>query len=63
MHMAMIANAYREKYNIPFEKFRKQLALVAVKNHDHGSRNPNAQFPMKITIDTVLNSTETIELR
>ncbi|BAT72364.1 acetyl-CoA C-acetyltransferase [Thermosulfidibacter takaii ABI70S6] len=54
---AMIANAYREKYNIPFDKFRKQLAMVAVKNHDHGSRNPNAQFPMKITIDTVLNST------
>ena len=54
---AMIANAYREKYNIPFDKFRKQLALVAVKNHENGSKNPNAQFPMKITIDTVLNST------
>ena len=54
---AMIANAYREKYNIPFDKFRKQLALVAVKNHENGSKNPNAQFPMKITIDTVVNST------
>ena len=54
---AMIANAYRAKYDIPFEKFRKQLALVAVKNHDHGSKNPNAQFPMKITVETVLNST------
>ena len=54
---AMIANAYREKYNIPYDRFRKQLAMVAVKNHEHGSKNPNAQFPMKITIDTVLNST------
>ena len=54
---AMIANAYRQKYNIPYERFRKQLALVAVKNHENGSKNPNAQFPMKITVDTVINST------
>ncbi len=54
---AMIANAYKEKYNIPFDRFRKQLALVAVKNHENGSKNPNAQFPIKITVDTVVNST------
>ncbi len=54
---AMIANAYKEKYNIPFDKFRKQLAMVAVKNHENGSKNPNAQFRMKITVDTVVNST------
>ena len=35
---------------------REQLAHVAVKNHDHGSMNPLAQFPMKITVDQVLNS-------
>jgi acetyl-CoA C-acetyltransferase len=35
---------------------REQLAQVAVKNHDNGSRNENAQFPQKITVETVLNS-------
>jgi len=35
---------------------REQLALVAVKNHDNGSRNPLAQFPFKITVEGVLNS-------
>ena len=35
---------------------REQLAAVAVKNHDNGSRNPLAQFPFKITVDGVLNS-------
>jgi acetyl-CoA C-acetyltransferase len=35
---------------------REQLALVAVKNHDNGSRNPLAQFPFKVTVETVLGS-------
>ena len=35
---------------------REQLALVAVKNHDNGSRNPLAQFPFKITVEGVLSS-------
>jgi acetyl-CoA C-acetyltransferase len=29
---------------------------VAVKNHANGALNPEAQFPMEITVDTVLNS-------
>ena len=35
---------------------REQLARVAVKNHEHGSSNPLAQFPMKITVEQVINS-------
>jgi acetyl-CoA C-acetyltransferase len=35
---------------------REQLAQVAVKNHQHGVLNPNAQFKMKITTDSVINS-------
>ena len=35
---------------------REQLAKVAVKNHENGSKNPFAQFPQKITVDAVLNS-------
>jgi acetyl-CoA C-acetyltransferase len=49
---AMIARDYMNKYGLT----REQLAMVAVKNHDNGQFNPIAQFPNKITIDTVLNS-------
>jgi acetyl-CoA C-acetyltransferase len=49
---AMIANAHIHQYGTT----RKQLAEVAVKNHLHGSMNPLAQYPQKITVDEVLNS-------
>ena len=49
---AMMAVAHMERYGTT----REQMAAVAVKNHDNGSKNPNAQFPMKITIEAVLNS-------
>jgi acetyl-CoA C-acetyltransferase len=49
---AMMARAHMHKYGTT----RNQLAAVAVKNHDNGSFNPLAQFPQKITIDTVLKS-------
>lgn len=50
---AMIANAHMHKYGTK----REQLAHVAVKNHKHGSLNPNAQYPFEVTIDTVIGST------
>jgi acetyl-CoA C-acetyltransferase len=49
---ALIARAHMEKYGTT----REQLALVAVKNHLNGSKNPLAQFPFEITVDSVLNS-------
>ncbi|MGZ5488383.1 MAG: thiolase domain-containing protein [Candidatus Aminicenantales bacterium] len=49
---AMMAVAHMHRYGTT----REQLALVAVKNHDNGSRNPLAQFPFKITVDGVLSS-------
>ena len=49
---AMMAVAHMHRYGTT----REQLAMVAVKNHDNGSRNPLAQFPFKITVDGVLNS-------
>ncbi len=49
---AMIANAHMHRYGTT----REQLAMVAVKNHENGSKNPNAQFRSLITIDDVLNS-------
>lgn len=51
---ALMAREYMEKYNISEE----QLAAVAVKNHYHGSFNPNAQFKKLITIDDVMKSSK-----
>jgi acetyl-CoA C-acetyltransferase len=50
---AMIARAHMHQYDTT----REQLAEVAVKNHAHGLNNPNAQFRMAITQETVMNST------
>ncbi len=49
---ALMAKAYMDKYGATEE----DLALVAVKNHENGSRNPLAQFQKKITVDDVLKS-------
>ncbi len=49
---AMMAVAHMHKYGTT----REQLAQVAVKNHDNGSKNPLAQFPFKVSVDAVLNS-------
>ncbi|MDP2960238.1 MAG: thiolase domain-containing protein [candidate division Zixibacteria bacterium] len=49
---ALMARAHMQKYGTT----RKQLAQVAVKNHYHGSMNPLAQYPQKITLEEVLDS-------
>jgi acetyl-CoA C-acetyltransferase len=49
---AMMAVAHMHRYGTT----REQLAMVAVKNHDNGSRNPLAQFPFKISVGAVLDS-------
>ncbi len=54
---AFMANAHMAKYGTT----REQLADVAVKNHDHGSMNPKAQFPFKLTREMVMNSTMVAE--
>ena len=50
---AMMANAHMKKYGTTLE----QLSQVAVKNHHNGSMNPHAQFPFKVTLEQVMNST------
>jgi len=50
---AMIAHAHMKKYGTT----KEQLAQVAVKNHANGSRNPLAQYPYKVDVKTVLEST------
>jgi acetyl-CoA C-acetyltransferase len=49
---ALIANRYMHEYGLT----REQLAKVAVKNHYHGSLNPNAHLRNKITVEDVLKS-------
>lgn len=49
---AMRVRAHMEKYGLT----REQLAKVAVKNHDHGTLNPYAQYRNRVTLEEVLNS-------
>lgn len=49
---AMMARAYMDRYGLT----REELAHVPVKAHKHAVNNPNAQYPVEITLDTVLKS-------
>lgn len=49
---SLMAKEYMDKYKVS----ERELAAVAVKNHFHGSLNPNAQFQNPITIEKVLQS-------
>lgn len=46
--------ARRHMHN--FGTTEEQMAQVAVKNHENGSRNPHAQYQREITVDNVMNS-------
>lgn len=49
---ALIATAYMSKYGVKEE----DLALVAVKNHENGLRNPLAAMQKKISVEDVMKS-------
>jgi len=49
---AMAANRYIEYYGLTHE----QLAMVSVKNHENGAKNPRAQYRRAVTLDEVMNS-------
>jgi acetyl-CoA acyltransferase len=49
---AMVAQAHMRRHGTTLE----QMALVSVKNHDHGSLNPLAQFNRRVTLAEVLGS-------
>jgi acetyl-CoA C-acetyltransferase/acetyl-CoA acyltransferase len=53
---AMMAHMYANKYGIPLEKLKEQMAMVAVKNHHNGISHPKAHFRKEITLETVYNS-------
>lgn len=54
---AMMARAHMEKYGTTLE----QMSHVSVKNHANGAKNPNAQYPFPVTLETVMNSTMVAE--
>ncbi len=49
---ALMARRHMHEYGTTPE----QLAHVAVKNHEHGSANPNAQFKNKLRVEQVLGA-------
>jgi acetyl-CoA C-acetyltransferase/acetyl-CoA acyltransferase len=51
---ALLTRLYSHKYGIPLPKLKERMAMVSVKNHKNGAKNPLAQFQREITMDTVL---------
>jgi len=49
---ALIARAHMDKYGTT----REQLAMVSVKNHSNGAKNPIAQYPFEVSVEQVLSS-------
>ena len=47
---ALLANRYMERWGVA----RETLAKVAVKNHEHATRNPKAHFRRPVTVEDVL---------
>jgi acetyl-CoA C-acetyltransferase len=41
---AMLAHLYSDKYKIPLQKLREQMARVSIQSYNHGCVNPKAQF-------------------
>ncbi|HZC95841.1 MAG TPA: thiolase family protein [Bradyrhizobium sp.] len=50
-HFALLTNEYASRYNASVE----DIALVAVKSHRNGARNPNAQRQQERTLEEVLS--------
>jgi uncharacterized OB-fold protein len=53
---ALLAHLYADRYKIPLERLKEQMALVSVQSHHYGARNPHGQFKKEISVQTVLNS-------
>ncbi|MBI2889713.1 MAG: thiolase family protein [Nitrospirae bacterium] len=49
---AMLAQQHMARFGTT----REQLALISVKNHAHGARNPRAQYRKEVTTEEVLGS-------
>lgn len=54
--MTALAALATRRYMVEYGLTPEELAMVAVKNHRNGVRNPYAQFRREITVDDVLGS-------
>jgi acetyl-CoA C-acetyltransferase len=53
---AMMCHTYAHKYNIPLDQLKEYMAMVSMKNHKNGARNPKAQFQKEITREQYYSS-------
>ncbi|MBU2607904.1 MAG: acetyl-CoA acetyltransferase [Chloroflexi bacterium] len=53
---AFFAVRYMEKHNISYDRMRRILARLEVKNHHNGTLAPKSHLKREITIDDVLNA-------
>ena len=56
---ALLTHLYADKYKIPLQKLREQMARVSIQSYKHGAINPKAQFFGKnaeMSVDKVLGS-------
>jgi acetyl-CoA C-acetyltransferase len=53
---AMMCHTYAYKYNIPLNQLKEYMAMVSIKNHKNGARNPKAQFQKEITREQYFSS-------
>ncbi|MEQ8175654.1 MAG: hypothetical protein ABRQ26_11360 [Syntrophomonadaceae bacterium] len=53
---ALLAHLYADRYRIPLERLKEQMAAVSVQSHEYGMKNPNAQIHKLISKEDVLNS-------
>jgi acetyl-CoA C-acetyltransferase len=56
---AMLTHLYADRYKIPLQKLREQMARVTIQSYRHGAVNPRAQFYGKnadMTVEKVLGS-------
>ena len=53
---AMITYLYADRYHIPIQKLKEQMALATVKAHKYGMFNPKAHLHREMTVERVLKS-------
>ncbi len=56
---ALLTHLYADKYKVPLQKLREQMARVSIQSYKHGAINPKAQFFGKnadMTVEKVLGS-------
>jgi len=53
---AMMATAYMHKYGLSPEELKEALAMVSVKSHANGLKNPKAHLRKQVSVEQVLNA-------